>query len=195
MRFFLNCLLFACCLGGCASLPPGSDYPKTATAALTEPETTPIGKQFASAAHEHGTKAAYRIISVGVDGFLMRLEMINSAERTLDLQYYILRGDESGCLLTDALNRAAERGVRVRLLLDDADTVPGDEQVFALADRPNVEIRIFNPFAYRGHSRLVRGTEYLFNHARLDYRMHNKLLVTDNSMALLGGRNIGDQYF
>jgi putative cardiolipin synthase len=195
MRFCLNCLLFACSLGGCASLPPGSDYPKSATAALTEPEATPIGKQFAAAAHEHGTKAAYRIISVGVDGFLMRMEMINTAERTLDLQYYIFHGDESGKLLTDALIRAADRGVRVRLLLDDGETVPGDEQIFAIADRANVEVRVFNPFAYRGHNQLIRATEFLFNHSRLDHRMHNKLLVADNSIALVGGRNIGDQYF
>jgi cardiolipin synthase C len=195
MRCTLNCLLFACCLSGCASLPPGSGYPKTATVALTEPEATPIGKQFASAAHEHGTKAAYRIINVGVDGFLMRMEMIKSAQRTLDLQYYIFHGDESGRLLTDALIRAAERGVRVRLLLDDGETLPGDEQIFAIADRANVEVRVFNPFAYRGHNQFMRATEYLFNHSRLDYRMHNKLLVADNSIALIGGRNIGDQYF
>lgn len=125
----------------------------------------------------------------------MRLEMINGAERTLDLQYYILRSDESGRLLTDALIRAADRGVRVRLLLDDGDAVPGDEQIFAIASRPNVEIRVFNPFAYRGENRLLKGTEYLLHHSRLDYRMHNKLLVADNSIALMGGRNIGDQYF
>jgi putative cardiolipin synthase len=83
----------------------------------------------------------------------------------------------------------------VRLLLDDGDTLAGDEQIFAIAGRANVELRIFNPFAYRGHNRLMKGTEYLFNHSRLDYRMHNKLLVADNSIALLGGRNIGDQYF
>jgi cardiolipin synthase C len=188
-------MLVASCLGGCASLPPGSAYPKTPSAALTEPGATKVGRQFAVAAHEHGEKSGYRIISIGVDGFLMRMEMIEAAERTLDLQYYILRGDESGRLLTDALVRAANRGVRVRLLLDDADTLPGDERIFAITGRANVEVRIFNPFAYRGHSRLMRGTEYLFNHSRLDYRMHNKLLVADNSIALLGGRNIGDQYF
>lgn len=125
----------------------------------------------------------------------MRMEMIKTAERTLDLQYYILHGDESGKLLTDALIRAADRGVRVRLLLDDGETMPGDQQIFAIAGHTNVEIRVFNPFVYRGHNRLLKGTEYLLNHARLDYRMHNKLLVTDNTMALLGGRNVGDQYF
>ena len=121
--------------------------------------------------------------------------MIDSAERTLDLQYYILHGDESGRLLTDALARAADRGVRVRLLLDDGESMPGDQQIFAIAGRANVEIRVFNPFAYRGENRLLKGTEYLLNHSRLDYRMHNKLFVMDNSIALMGGRNIGDQYF
>jgi cardiolipin synthase C len=189
------CLLLAFSLVGCASLPPGSDYPKTPSTALTEPEATKVGRQFATAAHEHGDESAYRIVSVGVDGFLLRMEMINTAERTLDLQYYILHGDESGRLLTEALLRAADRGVRVRLLLDDGEAVPGDEQIFAIAGRPNVEIRVFNPFAYRGENRFLKGTEYLLHHSRLDYRMHNKLLVADNSMALAGGRNIGDQYF
>jgi putative cardiolipin synthase len=80
-------------------------------------------------------------------------------------------------------------------LLDDGEAVPGDEQIFAIAGRPNIEIRVFNPFSYRGENRFIKGTEYLFEHSRLDYRMHNKLLVADNAIALMGGRNIGDQYF
>jgi cardiolipin synthase C len=194
-RYFLSCVVAAYCLAGCASLPPGHEYPKTPSAALAEPEETKVGKEFAAAAKEHGGRAGYHIISVGVDGFLMRMEMIDTAERTLDLQYYILHGDESGRLLTDALVRAAARGVRVRLLLDDGETIAGDQQIFSIAHRANVEIRVFNPFAYRGHSRLLKGVEYVLNHSRLDYRMHNKLLVMDNTLALLGGRNIGDQYF
>jgi cardiolipin synthase C len=181
--------------GGCASLPPGSSFPKTPSVALAEPETTKLGQEFAGAAREHGENGAYRIISVGIDGLLMRMEMINAAQRTLDLQYFIFRGDVSGRMITDALTRAAERGVRVRLLLDDTDTKPGDEQIAAIATQPNIEIRIFNPFAYRGHNWLIKGTEFLLHHSRLDYRMHNKLLVTDNSISLVGGRNIGDQYF
>src|SRR5580658_2477761 len=195
MRRFLCCLLLASGLGACASLPPGSGYQKSHSTALAEPEATKVGRQFANAAHEHAEKSGYHIISVGVDGFLTRMEMIDSAERTLDLQYYILHGDESGRLLTDALARAADRGVRVRLLLDDGESMPGDQQIFAIAGRANVEIRVFNPFAYRGENRLLKGTEYLLNHSRLDYRMHNKLFVMDNSIALMGGRNIGDQYF
>jgi cardiolipin synthase C len=192
---FWSCLLIVASLAGCASLPPGSDYPKTASTALSEPETTKIGRQFAAAAHEHGGKTAYRIVSVGVDGFLMRMQMINAAERTLDLQYYILHSDESGRLLTDALLRAADRGVRVRLLIDDGEAMPGDEKIFELVGHTNIELRVFNPFAYRGENKFLKGTEYLLHHSRLDYRMHNKLLVADNSMGLAGGRNIGDQYF
>jgi len=121
--------------------------------------------------------------------------MIDAAERTLDLEYFIFRGDETGRLLTDALIRAADRGVRVRVLVDDGDTVTGDEQISALDSHPNVEIRVFNPFVYRGHSTLRRLIEFLVNTARLDYRMHNKLLIVDNAVALVGGRNIGNQYF
>jgi putative cardiolipin synthase len=91
--------------------------------------------------------------------------------------------------------QAADRGVRVRVLVDDGETEPGDEQIAALSAHPGIEIRIFNPFAYRGHFKLFKSLEFLFNAARLDYRMHNKLLVVDNAIALIGGRNIGDQYF
>jgi putative cardiolipin synthase len=121
--------------------------------------------------------------------------MINAAERTLDLQYFIFRQDETGQLLTDALLRAADRGVRVRVLIDDGETLDGDEQIAALESHPQIEIRIFNPFVYRGHTELFRAVEFAFTASRLDYRMHNKLLVVDNAIALLGGRNIGDQYF
>jgi cardiolipin synthase C len=163
--------------------------------ALDHPEVTSLGAQFSVAANEHGGASGFRIITVGVDGFLARVQMIDAAERTLDLQYFIFRGDETGRLLTDSLLRAADRGVRVRVLVDDGDTRAGDEQLGALAAYPGVQIRIFNPFAYRGHQQLLRAVEFLFDSSRLDYRMHNKLLIADNSVALIGGRNIGNQYF
>jgi putative cardiolipin synthase len=188
-------LIIVAALGGCASLQPGSDYPKPSSLALANPEGTRLGAQFDAAARRQGGDSGYRIISVGVDGFLARAQMIDAAEQTLDLQYFIFRGDETGRLLTDALLRAADRGVRVRVLVDDGDTVAGDEQIIALDGHPNVQIRIFNPFAYRGHNRLRRTLEFLLHASRLDYRMHNKLLVVDNAVALIGGRNIGNQYF
>jgi putative cardiolipin synthase len=194
-RYSAFAVLLVAFTGGCASLPPGSSYPKTRSVCLCEPQTTRFGRQFAAAAAQSPGRSGFRIFNVGVDGFLMRLEMINAAERTLDLQYYIFRGDESGGLLTDALLRAADRGVRVRVLVDDGESIAGDEQLFALAGHGAIEIRVFNPWAYRGHNKVLRDAEFILRHSRLDYRMHNKLLVVDASVALLGGRNIGDQYF
>jgi putative cardiolipin synthase len=182
-------------MAGCASVPPGAGYPKADSTAISAPETTRFGRQFADAADRRAGQSGFRIFNAGVDGFLMRLEMINAAERALDLQYYIFRGDESGRLLSAALLRAADRGVRVRVLVDDGDTVTGDEQLLALSGHGKVEIRVFNPWAYRGHATLRRGLEFIQRRSRLDYRMHNKLFIADGAVALVGGRNIGDQYF
>jgi putative cardiolipin synthase len=184
----------AALIAGCASLP-GAGYPRVSSVSLVNPEDTKLGTQFAVASRLHDGNSGFRILTAGVDGFLTRVEMIGSAQKSLDLQYFIFRGDETGRLLTDSLVRAADRGVRIRVLVDDGDTVPGDEQIAALDAHPSIEVRIFNPFGYRGHIRAIRALEFMFNASRLDYRMHNKLLVVDNSVALVGGRNIGNQYF
>jgi cardiolipin synthase C len=180
---------------GCSSRPPGADYPKSRTVTVPLASPTRLGSAFRGAVAGHDTLSGFHIFSAGVDGFLTRVELINAAERTLDLQYYIFRGDGSGAVIREALQRAALRGVQVRILVDDADTVPGDERLFDLAGVPNIEIRVYNPWAYRGHVRLIRTLEFLTHHSRLDYRMHNKLLIADQAVALAGGRNIGDQYF
>jgi putative cardiolipin synthase len=182
-------------LSGCATLPPGSGVPKSSSVAIAHPETTALGQKVERSAREHSGTSGFRLLSAGIDGFLARAQMANAAQRTLDLQYFILRGDESGRLLTEAVQRAADRGVRVRVLIDDGETVAGDEQIIALNAHVNVEVRIFNPFVYRGHVKLVRAFEFMLSSSRLDYRMHNKLFVADNAVALIGGRNIGDQYF
>jgi cardiolipin synthase C len=192
---FLLVLLVAAFAGGCATLPPGSDFPKTVSSALAQPEETRIGRQFADAARQHGGNSAFRMLAVGVDGFLARVQMVNAAERTLDLQYFIFRADETGKLLTNAVLQAADRGVRVRVLLDDGETIAGDDQLVALDAHERIEVRVFNPFIYRGHFLFMRALEFTFSIARLDYRMHNKLMVVDNAIALVGGRNVGDEYF
>ena len=192
---FLRGLLVAALVGGCASLPPGSDFPKSASSALAQPEQTRVGRQFADAARAHAGHSGFRMLAVGVDGFLARVQMVNSAERTLDLQYFIFRADETGKLLTNAVLRAADRGVRVRVLFDDGETIAGDDQLIALDAHAQIEVRVFNPFIYRGHFLFMRALEFTFSIARLDYRMHNKLMVVDNAIALVGGRNIGDEYF
>jgi cardiolipin synthase C len=181
-------------LAACATLPPGHDFPRPPTAAVKEAPNPALVQAFAAAAGAHPSQSGFRLFSVGVDGLLLRLELIARARSSLDLQYYIFHGDESGRLVSAALAQAAARGVRVRILVDDGETVAGDQQLFALT-QANVAIRVFNPWRYRGHSVFVRGLEFLLNHGRLDYRMHNKLFVVDGAIALFGGRNIGDQYF
>jgi cardiolipin synthase C len=180
-------------LAGCAALPPGRQT--AAAAVIVGPPNRALLEPFAAAEHAHPEQSGFRLFSVGVDGLLLRLELIAAARSSLDLQYYIFQGDESGRLITEALAQAAARGVRVRILVDDAENMPGDEQLFGLAAQPNIALRVFNPWRYRGHNGLLRGVEYVFEHGRLDYRMHNKLFVADGAIALAGGRNIGDQYF
>ena len=186
----LCCALLLC---GCTTLP-GRDYPRPPSPSVTEP-ANPALLQAAAGASAHPGESGFRMYAAGVDGLLLRLELIAAAHSSLDLQYYIFHGDESGKLITEALSKAAVRGVRVRVLVDDGEALRGDEQLYALAGQPNVEVRVFNPWRYRGHNSFMRDVEYLFSHSRLDFRMHNKLFIADRAIALIGGRNIGDEYF
>ncbi len=179
----------------CASVAPGRDYPRVASAALAHPEQTLFGARFNSLANAHSGASGFHILTAGVDGLLTRIQMIDAAQESIDLQYFIFRGDTTGQLVLDALARAATRGVVIRLLVDDGDTADGDEQVLALRMQAGTQVRVFNPFRYRGHNHLLRALEFARNSARLDYRMHNKLLLVDNTLALIGGRNIGNEYF
>lgn len=195
-HFLALAALLAVLLGGCASLPPpGADFPRTSSAAFQYPEKTRLGREFEKRARDHPGKSGFRLLPVGVDGFLARAQMAKAAERTLDIQYYLFRTDDTGKLLADAILRAADRGVRVRMLIDDADASGRDPEVAVIAAHPNVEVRLFNPFAYRGEVGFLRYLEFAFNASRLNYRMHNKLYVVDNEIALVGGRNVGDEYF
>jgi cardiolipin synthase C len=190
----LPLLLYVSISAGCSSLP-GRDFPRTEPAIIHDAPNAALAEPFVAGARLNSGASGFRLYSLGIDGLLLRLELIERARSSLDLQYYIIRGDESGQLITDALVQAARRGVRIRIVVDDGETVAGDEQLFALAAIPSVSIRIFNPWRYRGHSRVLRGAEFVFNKSRLDYRMHNKLFIADGAIALVGGRNIGDQYF
>jgi putative cardiolipin synthase len=125
------------------------------------------------------------------DAFAARAHLADAAERTLDIQYYIWRNDMSGTLLLEALRRAADRGVRVRLLLDDNNTAGLDVLLGALDAHPNIEIKLFNPFKLRR----LRTLNFLIDFSRLNRRMHNKSFTADDEVTIVGGRNIGDEYF
>lgn len=127
----------------------------------------------------------------GRDAFAARALLADAAERTLDVQYYIWRNDMSGTLLLDALRRAANRGVHVRLLLDDNNTMGLDAIVAELDAHPNIEVRLFNPFRHR-RWRII---DFLTDFGRANRRMHNKSFTADNQVTIVGGRNVGDEYF
>ena len=138
--------------------------------------------------------SSLRLVEQNAAAYAYRAETAAAAERTLDVQYYIWHEDLTGRLLATELLRAAERGVRVRLLLDDADA-RDKHDTFAIADlHPNVEVRIFNPF-YSRSGVLGLVTEFVLRGSRLNRRMHNKAWIADNRVAIIGGRNIGDEYF
>lgn len=137
----------------------------------------------------------FRLLESGRAALVARLAMVERAEKSLDLQYYLFHGDASGKLLAHALLRAADRGVRVRVLLDDVDTGKHEAAIIGLDAHANIQIRLFNPFSLRGDNPLGRAAEFLGDGRRLNRRMHNKLFIADNHLAIAGGRNIGDEYF
>jgi putative cardiolipin synthase len=192
-RWFAG-VLAALLITACAT--PGTNYPKEASTALDQPQQTRLGKELEALAQKHPNTSGFRILAQGRDGLRARMELAESAERTLDLQYYAIQNDVTGKLLMDAVLGAADRGARVRMLIDDAEDVGRNKQIAALAAHRNIEIRIFNPY-YMHSSPLdfLRSAEWLLFTRRVNPRMHNKLFVADNAAAVMGGRNIGDEYF
>lgn len=130
-------------------------------------------------------------LASGTEAFVARMALTGQAQRTLDLQYYIWHGDRTGKLLAGAAVTAAERGVKVRLLLDDMGTAAKDRHLLILDSHPNIEVRLFNPISLRS-ARLL-GT--LLDFKRVNRRMHNKSFTVDGRVTIVGGRNIGDEYF
>jgi putative cardiolipin synthase len=143
---------------------------------------------------KHPGQSGYLLLNTGKDAFISRLAFADIAERSIDAQYFIWKGDLSARIFTERLIRAAERGVRVRILADDIHAGGKDLKIAALDYHPNIEVRLFNPFGNRT-VRILRNVEFLFDLSRLSHRMHNKLFVVDNQVAIVGGRNIGNEYF
>jgi putative cardiolipin synthase len=184
----------ALCLEGCVSIPSRPIEPAVPPYEPA-PTQSELSQVFQAAVQRNAPASGFHLVSAGIDGLLLRLELIERAQSNLDLQYYIFRSDDSGKRLQLALVRAADRGVHIRNISDDGESVPGDEKLLLLSMHPGIEVRMFNPFSYRGHNEFLRGMDFLLHKSRLDYRMHNKLMVVDGIAAVMGGRNIGDQYF
>lgn len=185
-------------ISGCASLPRQVARPRTV--ALDYPSVTHLGRlaeagAIANSGAGAGELSGIRLLASGEEALQSLIALADRAERTLDIQYYIIEQDESARLLLRHVSAAADRGVRVRILVDDLNTSGEDRRFLRLGLNPNIAVRLFNPFA---GGRFALWTRFLFalhDIPRINHRMHNKLFVADNALAITGGRNIGDQYF
>lgn len=177
-------------LAGCATTIL-RDYERTASTALADPSGTELGRFFQAEMDVHPGMSGTILLPTGEWGFRARAGLANQAEKTIDVQYYIWEVDTSGIILAERIFRAADRGVRVRMLLDHVTTKETDFRFARMDFHPNIEVRVFNPFA----NRHFRTLEFLFSLERLNHRMHNKAFIVDNAIAIVGGRNIGDDYF
>jgi putative cardiolipin synthase len=181
--------LAAVLLSACTHLPTLDG--RTLSSVVEDTSDTRIGTALRPLLQSHPGFSGVVLLADGRDAFAARASMVRAAQRTLDVQYYIWRPDLSGSLLLDALRGAADRGVRVRLLLDDNNTAGLDEILRSLDDHANIEVRLFNPFAHRQ----LRALDFLTDFSRVNRRMHNKSFTADNQVTVIGGRNVGDEYF
>ncbi len=187
--------VFACALlGACGTLPP-VERNRVASQAIPLSESTTLGR-IAQQSSPSPELSGFRLMPLGLFSLDTRVQLARRAEASLDVQYYQFANDETGRWLLRALRDAAERGVRVRLLLDDLYTGGEDELWLAFAAHKNVEVRLFNPFCC-GRDQSV-GKRYLASLGdlrRLNHRMHNKLFIADGAMAVIGGRNVANEYY
>ncbi|AHL73953.1 phospholipase [Stutzerimonas stutzeri] len=185
---FLVVVLF---LAGCA----GQVVPAPPSYALPSHDSELAKRVDALGSGQPDGTSGFRLLSDSAEAFTARMKMIRHAQTSLDVQYYIVHDGLSTRALIDEMLRAADRGVRVRLLLDDTTSDGSDYQIATLAAHPNIQIRVFNPL-HLGRSNVVtRSLGRLFHLSQQHRRMHNKLMLADSSLAIVGGRNLGDEYF
>ena len=185
-------LVLPVALSACANLQPRPELPME-LASPTE-STTLLDRTFAAAEASHAGQSGFRLLIEGTEAFAARVASARMAERSIDVQTYIWHSDLTGKYLAWQLIESADRGVRVRLLIDDMDARAKSDHFAALSTHPNIEVRVFNPFASRdGTLSLV--SEGARNFKRINRRMHNKSWIADNRFAIVGGRNLGDEYF
>ena len=192
----LACMLLlslSVALGACAQLQPRADLPME----LSNPDL----EHHAPRPHVRGrpkpvirASRRFRLLVEGTEAFVARMQSARMAERSIDVQTYIWHADLTGKFLAWQLLESADRGVRVRLLVDDMDARAKSEHFAALSTHPNIEVRVFNPFASRNGT-LSLVSEGARNFKRINRRMHNKSWIADNRFAIVGGRNLGDEYF
>ena len=184
--------LGASALSGCASLPEPVERPRVE--ALAQPQATPLGRLVAQSS-PHARLSGFRLLVSGEDALGTLMTLADQARHTLDLQYYLIHNDDSTRAILERVRAAADRGVRVRFLLDDIHTAGEDINLLHFDAHPNIEVRLFNPFPGGRFSMVTRVVSSLTDVSRINHRMHSKMFVADNALAVTGGRNLGDPYF
>lgn len=160
MRNLFYLVLILSVLSGCASIP--LNYPRTSTTALPQPEETSLWRKIQPQLDSHPGDSGFYLLPSGIDAFVARILLIDAAERTLDLQYYIFHGDITPKLIVDRMLAAADRGVRIRLLVDDWNIQGKDFSLAMIDTHPNIEVRVFNPVTGSRSSYLARPLHYVF---------------------------------
>jgi putative cardiolipin synthase len=179
-------------LAGCAQLPEHRELAPAFAQPLADDGA--LDRILAPVEAAHAAQSGFRLVIEGMEAFALRAHSAHLAARSLDVQTYIWHADTTGLYLARQLLAAADRGVQVRLLVDDLDARAHNDGYAALAAHPNIEVRLFNPFATRSGGLRLAG-EGARDFGRINRRMHNKSWIADNRVALVGGRNLGDEYF
>lgn len=180
-------------LQACSTLPPSTQ--KAETHHLPAVADTPAARYAKAEVDKHPNQSGFRLLTLSTNALLSRVALADHAAHSIDLQYYVFANDMTGHLLMQHLLAAADRGVRVRMLIDDNNFDDKDHLFEALNSHPNIEIRMFNPFQTRNPTLLSKAIQLVLEWRRLNRRMHNKAFIVDNNVAIIGGRNIGDPYF
>ena len=167
------------------------DAPKAASYAFTDTADTLLAERTSEFDIGEPGTSGFKMIIDGIEALGARMRLALRAERSIDMQYYLIHGDTAGAMLLDELVEAADRGVRVRILVDDVLTKGTDRALSTLDAHQNIQVRVFNPFS----NRMFRSLNFLTDFDRVNRRMHNKVFIADNLVAVVGGRNIGDEYF
>ena len=179
---------------GCATLKP--DVVKEPSHALPPATDTPTAQYVeAEQAQHQGDQSGFRLLTLNTNALMSRIQLADHAEHSIDLQYFIFKNDATGRLIALHVLQAADRGVRVRMLLDDINVTKDIEMFDALDAHENIEVRLFNPFPTKSPGPLAKVAQMLLDWRRLNRRMHNKSFIVDNKIAIIGGRNVGDDYF
>ena len=184
------------CLGvGCGPTIESHTQNKKYSTAIENPGNTRLGRTSAAMAENHPGESGFLLLDRGRDALSWRLILADAAEQTIDAQYFLWKNDQAGKVFMQRLLAAAERGVRVRVVLDDSMTEPDPQYLAEFGLHPNIELRLYKPFGPKRKSTALRWIDYVRDLKILNQRMHNKLFVVDGSVAIVGGRNIGNEYF